>query len=252
MSDIPIALQLYSIREEMAQDVPATLQKVADMGYDGVEFAGFFEHDPEELGEMCEDLGLGIAGAHVQVTAIQESEIQATIDDMLALGNDYIVVPGLPDEYRNSVEAWESTAELFNVAVEKITQEELELGYHNHAHEFEPLEGEIPWDVLMSNTREDVFGQLDIGHCIRAGQDPALYLEKYAGRSLTVHVKDFDPDNEDVLVGEGVADWNLLFQLCEDVGGTEWYIIEQEHYPVPPIEAVETCLKNVKKMLSRD
>ena len=252
MSGIPIALQLYSIRDEMAQDVPATLQKVADMGYDGVEFAGFHDHDPEELGAMCQDLGLGIAGAHVGVDAIQEFELQATIDSMLKVGNDYIVVPGLPMEYRESIEAWETTAELFNVATDSITKHDLEFGYHNHAHEFEPIEGEIPWEVLMENTREDMFGQLDIGHCIRAGQDPALYIERYPGRSLTVHVKDFDPDNEDALVGEGVADWDLLFQLCEDVGGTEWYIIEQEHYPVPPIEAVEICLNNVKEMLGRD
>lgn len=251
MSDIPIALQLYSIRDEMARDVPATLEKVADMGYDGVEFAGFFEHEPEALGEMCDDLGLGIAGAHVPVTAIQEFELQASIDDMIKLGNDFIVVPGLPEEYRNSVEAWETTADLFNVAVEKVTQHGLELGYHNHAHEFEALEGEIPWDVFMENTRDEVFGQLDIGHCIRAGKDPVLYLQKYPGRYLTVHVKDFDPDNEDALVGEGVADWDTIFDLCEDVAGTEWYIIEQEHYPVPPIEAVEICLNNVKEMLGR-
>jgi sugar phosphate isomerase/epimerase len=153
MSDIPIALQLYSIRDEMANDVPATLKKVAEMGYDGVEFAGFFDHAPEELGGICDDLGLGIAGAHVPVTAIQEVELQAVIDDMLSLGNDYIVVPGLPAEYRESIEAWQTTAELFNVAVDRVTEHDLELGYHNHAHEFEPLEGEIPWDVFMENTR---------------------------------------------------------------------------------------------------
>ena len=251
MSDIPIALQLYSIRDEMAEDVPATLRRVAEMGYDGVEFAGFFDHDPEDLGELCEDLGLGIAGAHMPVSAIQEFELQAAIDDMISLGNDYIVVPGLSEEYRESIRAWETTADLFNVAVDRVKQHRLHLGYHNHAHEFEPMEGEIPWEIFMERTNERVFGQLDIGHCIRAGKDPALYIQKYPGRSLTVHVKDFDPDNEDALVGEGVADWDTLFSLCEDVGGTEWYIIEQEHYPVPPMEAVETCLNNVKEMLGR-
>ncbi len=252
MAAIPIALQLYSIRDEMAEDVPGTLERVAEMGYDGVEFAGLFDHDPAEVGEMCDDLGLGIAGAHVGVGEVEEFELQATIDTMIDLGNDYIVVPGLPMEYRESIEAWEQTAELFNVATDNITKHNLQFGYHNHAHEFEPLEGQIPWDVLMQNTREEMFGQLDIGHCIRAGQDPVLYLEKYAPRYLTVHVKDFDPDNEEALVGEGVADWDTIFGLCEDVAGTEWYIIEQESYPVPPIEAVETCLKNMKEMLGRD
>jgi len=252
MPDIPIALQLYSIREEMAKDVPGTLERVADMGYEGVEFAGFFEHTATEVGEMCDEIGLGVAGAHVQIGAIEEDGIEDTIQDMIDLGNDYIVVPGLPEPYRNSVAAWEHTADLFSAAVAKVNQQGLELGYHNHAHEFEPLEGQIPWDVFMARVNADVFGQLDVGHCIRAGQDPVAYLKKYPGRYVTVHVKDFDPEDEDVLVGDGVADWDTIFGLCEEVGGTEWYIVEQEHYPVPPMEAVETCLANVKRMLGRD
>lgn len=249
MADIPVALQLYSIRDAMAEDVPGTLQAVAEMGYDGVEFAGFYEHEPEQLAEICEDLGLGIAGAHVQVGLIEEFELQATIDSMLELGNEYIVVPALPEQYRDSIDAWKRTADLFTSAAEKVTQHGLKLGYHNHAIEFQPLEGEIPWDVFMQRVSDEVFGQLDIGHVIRAGQDPALYIEKYPGRSVTVHVKDHGENDKDVLVGEGLADWDTLFDLCEDVGGTEWYIIEQETYPVPPMEAVKKCLENVREML---
>lgn len=251
MAEIPIALQLYSIREEMAEDVPGTLKRVAEMGYDGVEFAGFFDYDPRELGELCDDLGLGRAGAHLPIGTIEGHALQATIDTMLKLGNDYVVVPGLPEELRDSVEAWKTTADIFSMAVEKIKQHDLHLGYHNHAHEFEPLEGEIPWDVFFSRVSENVFGQLDIGHVIRAGQDPVLYLEKYPGRYLTVHVKDHHPEREEVLVGEGVADWDTIFNLCETSAGTEWYIIEQETYPVPPMEAVETCLANTRRMLGR-
>ncbi|NLO05215.1 MAG: sugar phosphate isomerase/epimerase [candidate division WS1 bacterium] len=251
MTDIPVALQLYSVREEMAKDFKGTLRRVADMGYEGVEFAGLFDNDPEEVGDLCEQLGLGIAGAHVQINQIQEFELQATMATMIALGNDFIVVPWLPEEYRDSVEAWKRTANVFSASVEKVTQQDLELGYHNHKEEFMPLEGEIPWDVFMENTRLEVFGQLDVGHCLRAGQDPLLYLQKYPGRYLTVHVKDFDPDNENALVGEGIADWEAIFAACEDVAGTEWYIIEQEEYPVPPMESVRKCLENVNEMLGR-
>ena len=251
MADIPIALQLYSIREEMAKDVPGTLTRVAEMGYDGVEFAGFFEHEPEELGALCDDLGLGLAGAHIQVDAIAEFALQVTIDSMIKLGNPYIVVPGLPEEMRDSVDAWKNTAYYFSTAVEKVNQQRLKLGYHNHAHEFQPMDGEIPWDIFFENVSENVFGQLDVGHVIRAGQDPVLYLKKYPGRSTTVHVKDFHPEREDILLGEGVADWDIIFDLCETTGGTEWYIIEQETYPVPPMEAVETCLATAKQMLGR-
>ena len=248
MERIPVALQLYSIREHMAQDLPGTLEAVANMGYEGVEFAGFYDYAPEQLAQMCEDLGMCIAGAHVQITAIEGDAIDATIDQHLELGNDFVVVPGLPEAYRNSVEAWKRTAGVFNAAIDAFDESGLELGYHNHKIEFEPLEGEIPWDVFMANTDERVFGQLDIGHVYRAGNDPVAYLRKYPGRYLTVHVKDFGADDADVLVGEGIADWDAIFPLCESVAGTEWYIIEQEVYPVPPMEAVATCLENVRAM----
>ncbi len=250
MADIPVALQLYSVRDEMARDVPGTLKRVADMGYDGVEFAGLFDYDPADLAEMCEDLGLEVAGAHVRVDAIEGDAIHGTIEEHQALGNDYIVVPGLPAEYSESVEAWKRTADIFSAAVGPVTEAEMNLGYHNHKAEFEPLEGQIPWDVFMGAVDERVFGQLDIGHVYRAGNDPVAYLRKYPGRYTTVHVKDFGEGDADVLVGEGIADWDALFELCETVAGTEWYIIEQEVYPVPPMEAVEACLANVRQMLA--
>lgn len=248
MAKIPVALQLYSVRQNMAEDVPGTLKAVAEMGYEGVEFAGFFDYDPADLAKMCEDLGLGIAGAHVQVSTIEGDAIKATIEEHQALGNKYVVVPGLPEEYRNSVDAWKRTADIFSAAVEAFDEAGLKLGYHNHKMEFEPLEGQIPWDVFMTAVDERVFGQLDIGHVYRAGQDPVEYLKKYPGRYLTVHVKDFGEGDADVLVGEGIADWEAIFPLCEGPAGTEWYIIEQEVYPVPPLEAVAKCLENVRAM----
>ncbi|MGD9494864.1 MAG: sugar phosphate isomerase/epimerase family protein [Armatimonadota bacterium] len=248
MEKIPVALQLYSVREEMAKDVPGTLEAVADMGYEGVEFAGFFDYEVGELADLCDELGLGIAGAHVQIAAIEGNAVRATIDQHLELGNDFVVVPGLPESYRNSVDAWKRTAEIFNAAIDAFNEAGLELGYHNHKIEFEPLEGEIPWDVFMSNTDERVFGQLDIGHVYRAGADPVPYIEKYPERYLTVHIKDFGEGDADVLVGEGIADWDTILPLCESVAGTEWYIIEQEVYPVPPLEAVRRCLENLRAM----
>jgi len=248
MGNMPVALQLYSIRENMAEDVPGSLEAVAEMGYDGVEFAGFFDYETEQLAQMCADLGLDIAGAHVQVTAIEGDEIEATIDQQLVLGNDFVVVPGLPEDYSNSVDAWKRTADVFSAAIGAFVDAGLELGYHNHKAEFEPLEGQIPWDVFMGATDERVFGQLDIGHVYRAGNDPVAYLKKYPGRYVTVHVKDFGEGDADVLVGEGIADWDAIFPLCEGVAGTEWYIVEQEVYPVPPMEAVAKCLKNMRAM----
>jgi len=249
MARIPIALQLYSIREDLEEDFPGNLKAVAEMGYEGVEFAGYYDYTAEELKEMLDDLGLAVAGSHVRVDAIQPDGLRETADFALALGNKYVVVPGLPGEYTESKAAWQKTAELFSEAAENLKAQGLMLGYHNHRSEFETLhEGERAWDIFFDAASEDVFAQLDIGHALRGGGDAVEALQKYPGRFATVHIKDFDPDDDGALVGDGVAPWEEIFELCETSGGTEWYIVEHEVYPVSPMECVQRCLENMKKM----
>lgn len=90
--------------------------------------------------------------------------------------------------------------------------------------------------------------QLDTGNALVGGAEPAPILKRYPGRALTVHLKEHSATNDKALIGEGDVDWPLIFDLCENVGGTEWYIVEQETYPVPPLEAVRNCLENLRKM----
>ncbi len=249
MGRIPIALQLYSIREDLAEDFPGNLKAVADMGYEGVEFAGYYDYAAEDLKSMLDDFGLAVAGSHVRVDAIQADGLQETVDFAHALGNKYIVVPGLPGEYTESKEAWQKTADLFTEAAASLKAEGLMLGYHNHKHEFEQtFEGESAWDIFFDRASDDVFAQLDIGHTLRGGGDAIAALNKYPGRFATVHVKDFDPDDDGALVGEGTADWDTIFDICESTAATEWYIIEHEVYPLPPMECVKRCLDNMKRM----
>ena len=90
--------------------------------------------------------------------------------------------------------------------------------------------------------------QLDTGNAMHGGADPIPFLERYPGRAVTVHLKEFSRTNPKVLLGEGEVRWEEVFRLCESVGGTEWYIVEQESYPYPPLESVERCLKNLRAM----
>ena len=245
---IPIALQLYSVRDDCAKDLSLTLQAVAQMGYEGVEFAGYYDRSAEELRGMCDDLDLKIVGTHTGLNTLLGDELEKTVVFNKTLGNPYLIVPGLGGEYTNSQDAWKETASIFNDIAEKISNEGMYTGYHNHAGEFMPLEGEIPWDTFATNTRDEVVLQIDTGHVLRAGQDNVPFIERYHGRYKIVHIKEFSSTNDKALIGEGDLAWEEVFDAFETVGGTEWYIVEQESYPYPPLECAKRCLDALRKM----
>ena len=248
MSRIPIALQLYSVREECERDLPGTLKAVARMGYDGVEFAGYYGRAAQELRTMLDDLGLSVAGTHIGLDTLVGDPLAKTIEFNHVVGNRYLIVPWLPDEVRDSHAAWLKTAQQFNEIAARLAEEGMMTGYHNHNVEFTPMEGELPWDTFISNTRQDVIMQLDTGNALDGGADPIPFLERYPGRAVTVHLKEYSPANDKAIIGEGEVRWAEVFRLCETTGGTRWYIVEQEGYAYPPLECVERCLQALKGM----
>jgi sugar phosphate isomerase/epimerase len=166
MSRLPIALQLYSIREDCARDLPGTLREVARMGYEGVEFAGYYGRTAGELRAMLDDLGLRCAGTHAQFPTILEDQLEQTVEFNRTLGNPFLIVPALPAERRASHQAWLDTARLFTETAERVRALAAVIGYHNHSIEFTALEGELPWDTFFSNTPQDVVMQVDIGNAL--------------------------------------------------------------------------------------
>ena len=252
MAKIPVALQLYSVREDCARDLSGTLEAVAEMGYDGVEFAGYYGRTSEELNEMLDDLGLKVAGTHTGIHTLRGDELEKTVEYNKAIGNKFLIVPWLPEEWRDSKASWLNTARFFNEIAEKVKPEGMLVGYHNHAMEFQPIDGEMPWDIFGGATLPDVVMQLDNGNAMHGGvsADGVLeFLKRYPGRAVTVHLKEFSSTNDKALIGEGETKWDELFKLCETVGGTEWYIVEQESYAYEPLECVRRCIKSLRKML---
>lgn len=245
MKDIPIAVQLYSVHEDCAQDLPGTLGRIARMGYAGVEFAGFHGYSAQELRKILDDLGLEVAGSHVPIPTLLADDLPATVEFNRTLGNKYLIVPGLPPEYQGSAEAWRRAAETLDGIAERLTEHGMWTGYHNHFHEFKPVEGIVPFDYLFAHTREAVCLQADTGNAMAGGADVIPYIKRYKGRSRTVHVKEHSNTNEKPLIGEGDVNWQELFAVCESVGGTEWYIVEEEKHPVPPMESIARSLENL-------
>src|SRR3989304_1349930 len=236
MAKTPIALQLYSVREDCARDLPGTLAAVADMGYEGVEFAGYYGRSADELRKMLDNVGLRAAGTHINVDTLLGDELQRKIKFNRILGNRFLIVPWLPEEMRSSKIEWLRTARLMNNIAKKIKPERMRVGYHNHTIEFQLMHGEMPWDIFFGAANPDVVMQLDTGNAMRGGISAEGILDiikRYNSRAATVHLKEFLSKNEQALIGDGEMKWLEFFSLCETIGGTEWYIVEQEGGVLP-------------------
>ena len=256
MARIPIALELYSVREDLAKDLRGTLKRVAEMGYDGVEFAGHPQHSAEELRSVLDDVGLVCCSWHTAFDRVQPDRMEETIAFNEKLGNRSLIIPGLPGDHTNSRESWLRTAGFFNDLAGKLAARGMFTGYHNHHTEFRPMDGEWPWDIFFGNTRKEVVTQLDTGNAVFGGADPVPLLERYPGRAVSIHLKPYsksagkeNPEKGfDPLIGNDDTRWDDVFRICETTGGTEWYIVEYESSAYPPMEAVDRCLKALRAM----
>ena len=248
MAKIPVGVQLYSVRDDCARDLPGTLAQISKMGYAGVEFAGYHGYSATDLRRMLDDLGLKPCGSHIGVDQLLGDALPITAEFHLTLGNKYLIVPGLPEKYRDSAAAWLATAEFFNSFAERLQPYGLQIGYHNHDKEFHKLDGQIPFDLFFSNTTPAVIMQLDIHHVIYGGGDPLACLKRYPGRAVTLHMSDYLPDNQIVLLGDGQAPWKEIFDLVDSQARTAWYIVEQEQYAVSALDSIDACLEGMRRM----
>ena len=256
---IPVGLQLYSVRQEWAEDPRATLAKVADMGYQGVEFYGPPRHDADELRAWLDECKLVCCGWHTPYALVQEDTLFPTIAFNRAVGNNKIIVPSLPADLRQTRADWLKAADFFNRLAGKLAPYGMMTGYHNHGVEFQPIDGQMPWNILFDNTKQAVVMQFDTGNALYGNQnvDPVNMIKLYPNRAVTVHIKPFSKKIAKAqgpeaalrpLFGEDDTDWPEFFKLCETVGGTQWYIIEYESDGYPPMEAVARGLQSLRTL----
>lgn len=248
MARIPIALQLFSVRHDCERDLEGTLRAIAEMGYDGVEFAGYYGRSAEELRRLLDDAGLRCAGTHTRLETLAPENLADTVAFNRTLGNRFLVVPSLPEERRSSRAAWLETAALLNELAAAAGELGALVGYHNHFVEFEPLEGDEPMDLFPRNTRPEVVMQIDIGNAIHGGGDPLRYLRDYAERALTVHLKEYAGGYDRAIIGHGDVDWGEVFRICESSGATEWYIVEQSCQGYSAMDCVAACIRSLREM----
>ena len=244
---IPLGLQLYSVRKDCGKDLPGVLEAVGKMGYEGVEFAGYHGRKADELRKMLDDNGLKCCGTHTHLPTLTGDALDGTVEFNKTLGNKFLIVPGLPGANRASAQALIDTGKLFTELAAKAKDGGMLVGYHAHGGDFKKLAGKTGWDLIFENASAAVVMQLDTGNCLGGGGDPIATLKKYPGRSATIHLKEHG-GKRGAAVGEGDVDWKTVFEICETTGGTQWYIVEQESYDVPPLQSVKRCIENLRKM----
>jgi len=248
MARIPVAVQLYSVREDAKNDLSGVLKSIAKMGYDGVEFAGFYGHDAKTVKTMLDEYGLKAAGAHVGLASLMGDELQRTVEYHAVIGNRFLIVPGLDHDYTTARAGWLRAAHILNDVAKALAPHGMSTGYHNHWVEFAPLDGELPWDTLFGNTDPAVIMQFDTGNALLGGADAGPFLQRYPGRALSVHLKEHSHTNKTALLGEGDVPWQYVLELCERVGATQWYVVEQESYAYTPMECIDRCLQNLRAL----
>lgn len=252
---VPVGIELYSVRDELAKDPMGTVRAIAKMGYEVVEFfSPYYQWTPEyakEVRELLDELKIKCLSTHNGANAFTPEGIQKAIDLNQIVGSKTIVMasPGRV----TGLDSWKAVAEKLSMASEKLKPLGMRAGYHNHKPEFVAVETKRPIEILAANTPKDVTLQLDIGTCVEAGYDPVAWINANPGRIRSLHLKDWGAgtgaDNGyRVLFGEGESPWKKIFAAAEAKGGVEYYLIEQEGSRFSSLETAERCLATYKKM----
>ena len=267
---LPVALQLYSVRDDLAKDFIGTLKAVKALGFDGVEFAGGFkDYTAADVKKMCEEVGLIPISAHVPYL-----DMAAAPNEVLGfykeIGCKYVAIPYLTEEYRPGHEKFSEVVENAKILGKAASELGMTLLYHNHDFEFVKLDGKYALDILYEEVASDLLKtELDVCWVNVGGEEPASYVRKYSGRAPIVHFKDFYGEkSEDMYeligidkkapkrpgnfefrpVGSGLQNFPEILAATHDAGA-EWIVVEQDN-PSMNLTALECAKKSIEYLKS--
>jgi sugar phosphate isomerase/epimerase len=251
MSKPRLALQLFTVRQELERDFVGTLRAIAAMGYPAIQMAWFASSAPDtpELKRVLDDLGLAVAGCHVLLEEL-EQRLDWEVERCLQLGTADVVVPWLSPERRPTDRAgWVRLGERIGDLGRRCQPLGARLSYHNHEFEYAKLGGATAIDLLLGASDPDLVKYEPDVYWIKAGGgDPVAELRRYAGRCPLIHLKDMTagPTPTYAEIGEGIIDFGPIFAAAE-AQGVEWYVAEQDWTARPPLEAAALSLKHLRE-----
>jgi sugar phosphate isomerase/epimerase len=242
-----IGMQLYTVRTDLEKDFAGTLAKVAAIGYKEVEFAGYFTHTPKQVKEMLTAHGLTSPSAHVDYATLGRDKLPAALDAAHTIGHTFLVNPWIDESIRSQPGSWKRIAETYNRAGEASRKAGIQFAYHNHNFEFAPVDGKLPYDILLEDCDPALVKmELDLCWISAAGKDPVDYFKRYPGRFPLVHVKGLSkaipggaampidqllPAIADVGSGD-VIDWKRIFSDASQAG-IKHYFVEHDVSKAP-------------------
>jgi len=254
---IGISVQLYSVRGDCGKNFDDAMKKISKMGFAGVEFAGYHKYGgkAKELRKRLDDLNLKATGTHIGSGNLKGDALKSAVEFHQTIGCKYLIVPG--DGAFSNPEKSKEFAEMMNKAMETLKPFGMACGYHNHTEiaKVDPETKKTYWDLFAERTSADVVLQQDCGWTAAAGLDPAEMVRKHPGRTKIPHFKPTVVKNEagkKAIFGQDSVNWKSVITACYEVGGTEWFVIEQEAYPdgKSPMECTELSLAGLKKILA--
>ncbi|GGC96986.1 sugar phosphate isomerase [Thalassobacillus devorans] len=247
MKHIPVAVQMYTLRNESERDFSGTLKRVEELGFDGVEFAGYGDLTVKEVKSLLDELGLQAVSSHVPLEELQEN-LPKVIEEQKILGSQYLVVPFLLPEQRNE-DDYQSLILFLQQAGKRCREKGITLCYHNHDFELDHLsDGKMALETIFDETNpEELHTELDIYWLKKAGENPVDWLKRYQGRSPLVHLKDMTNDEEQFFaeLGTGGVDIEAVLAAGEEAG-VKWWIIEQDESRRSPLESLEISMNYLK------
>src|ERR1700728_4741909 len=251
--NLPVGLQLYSVRTLLPTDYAGTLKQVGALGYKEVEAAGFFNLPVEQVKAAMQAADLRCVSAHYGLPLLRQH-----LDEILpfckSLGVGYVVCSSPMHQQEGakgplSLDDWRWSADQFNQVATKVEAAGIKFAYHNHYAEFGAIGGILPYDELLKHTDPaKVSFELDCGWVIVGGQDPVHYLKQYPTRIVMLHVKDFkDNKPPSVELGTGSIDYTPIFAAAAAGGHIRHAFVEQEEFQGPIMEALAVDAKYMKK-----
>ncbi len=241
-----IGLQLYTVRHQMEKDVEGTIARVAATGYREVEFAGYFGKSPRDVRALLDHHGLSSPSSHV---SLAPDQWRAALDAAPVVGHRYLVIAWIPAEERHTLDDYKRWAERLNRAATEAKAAGLQLAYHNHDFEFVPLDGKLPYDVLLTETDPKLVQlEMDLYWIVKGGQDPLAYFARWPGRFPMVHVKDSagPPDHKMAAVGAGKIDFRKIF-VQSDQAGIRHYFVEHDN-PDDPFASIRASYDYLQRL----
>ncbi len=247
-----LAVQLYTLRGECEKDFAGTMRALKQMGWAGVQLAGYYGQDPKALAKVLEELDLKVAGMHVSYDRIVQDWDNLAAEAKL-FGTYDIVCPGIPAELQNE-EGFRKIRQQLNKAAKKGMEQGLRVSYHNHAFEFETIiDGYSALEYMLDPTKDNhVLAEIDVYWVKKGGKNIMSFLEPYTQRMPIIHLKDMADDEEQSFaeIGVGTIDFMPILNWGTK-NGIEWYVVEQDICKRSALACVQTSYTNLAELINR-